>query len=312
MRYTEYEECKLCPRKCGINRYEEMGYCKCTTNIKASRAALHYMEEPCISGKNGSGTIFFSGCSLGCIFCQNYKISRENFGIDISTEKLADIMLRLQDMGANNINLVTGSMYVPTILRCLDTVKNKLYIPIVYNTGGYETAENIQRLKGYVDIYLTDIKYFHSELSSRYLGAENDFKYASEAARLMIRQTGVPKFYEKAGEDEKMLKSGTIIRHLVMPGSRKDSMNILQWMADNLERNSYLISIMSQYTPVHSDLLNERDKESFSKINRLVTSFEYNSVVDKALELGIDLGYMQAKESHGRKYTPDFDLQGLD
>ena len=124
MRYTEYEECKLCPRKCGINRYEEMGYCKCTTNIKASRAALHYMEEPCISGKNGSGTIFFSGCSLGCIFCQNYKISRENFGIDISTEKLADIMLRLQDMGANNINLVTGSMYVPTILRCLDTVKN--------------------------------------------------------------------------------------------------------------------------------------------------------------------------------------------
>ena len=296
--------CMLCPRKCGVDRNHFQGFCKVDSEIRVARAALHYMEEPCISGKNGSGTVFFSGCNLKCCFCQNYQLSHENFGRNISVERLGKIFLELQMKGANNINLVTGTMYVPMIIEALDIVKDKINIPIVYNCGGYENMETIKMLEGYVDIYLQDMKYYDNELAIKYSNAPQYFEYASIATKEMIRQRGKPIFYDKKGEPDKMMKSGVIIRHLVLPGGRKDSMKILEWMHENLEKGSYLISLMSQYTPFY------KSKE-FKEINRLVTSFEYDSVVNKALELSIDEGYMQNKSSANDEYIPDFNLEGV-
>ena len=296
--------CNLCPRKCGADRTNGVGYCGSGSKVKIARAALHYMEEPCISGKNGSGTIFFSGCNLKCCFCQNYQLSHECFGKEISVDRLKNIFLELKEKGANNINLVTGTMYVPFIIKALDNLKYKLNIPIVYNCGGYESIETLKMLEGYVDIYLQDIKYYSDELSIKYSGADKYFKNASKAVAEMIRQTGSPVFYERESEPDKLLKSGVIIRHLVLPGGRKDSMKILKWISENLGRESYLISIMSQYTPFYKS-------KDFKEINRIVTSFEYDSVVEEALRLGIDNGYMQNRGSARREYTPDFDLEGV-
>lgn len=296
--------CMLCPRKCNVNREDILGYCGVGNEIKIARAALHYMEEPCISGKNGSGTIFFTGCNLRCIFCQNYKISHNNFGKVISNERLSEIILGLQDKGANNINLVTGTMYVNEIIKALDRVKHKLNIPVVYNCGGYENADTIEKLSGYVDIYLQDIKYYNNELAVKYSKAPDYFKYASVSTKEMIKQVGNPLFYDKENEPGKMLKSGVIIRHLVLPGARKDSMEILRWISENLDKGSYLISVMSQYTPAYKS-------KDFKEINRMVTTFEYDSVVNEALRLGIDNGYMQNRDSSGKEYTPDFDLEGV-
>lgn len=299
------EKCNLCPRKCNVNRSTTKGFCGVGDEIKIARVALHYMEEPCISGKNGSGTVFFSGCNLKCVFCQNYEISHENFGKVVTTNRLAEIFLELQEKGANNINIVTGTMYVPKIIEALDMVKGKLNIPIVYNCGGYEEVSTIKMLKGYVDIYLQDIKYYSNELAIKYSSAPNYFLDSKKATLEMINQVGQPAFYERENEPEKMLKSGVIIRHLVLPGGRKDSIKILEWLNYNVDKKSYLISIMSQYTPFY------RSKE-FKEINRLVTSFEYNSVVNKAIDLGIDMGYMQYRDSVGSKYTPKFNLEGVD
>jgi putative pyruvate formate lyase activating enzyme len=295
----DYSSCSLCPRECGSDRKNSFGFCRCGDKIKVARAALHFWEEPCISGKNGSGTVFFSGCTLRCCYCQNYRISSGCFGKEVSAERLSEIFLKLQEKGAHNINLVTPTQYLPGILTALDAVKGKLHIPVVYNCGGYEKVEAIKLLKGYVDIFLPDLKYFDSELSHRYSGAADYFSVASAAIIEMIAQTGEPVF-DKDG----ILQKGVIIRHMVLPGGRNDSIKILNWMKANLPEGKYLLSLMSQYTPAFESF---RHKE----INRRVTSFEYDCVTQKAEKLGLTTGFMQERSSAKEEYTPPFDLEGV-
>jgi putative pyruvate formate lyase activating enzyme len=289
--------CKLCPRKCGIDRTKNIGFCGGGANIKAARAELHYWEEPCISGSGGSGAVFFSGCSLKCCFCQNYSISAENFGKEISIERLADIFLELQEKGAHNINLVNPTHYVPWIIKALNEVKLKLYIPVLYNSGGYESTETLKTLDGYIDIYLPDIKYQDSERAKKYSCASDYFDAAAKAVIEMYRQVGK---IEYSGET---LKKGLLIRHMVMPGGSYDSIGILEWIAENLPKDEILVSIMSQYTPSYRS----RD---FAEINRQITKREYNSVIDRVCELGLN-GFMQEKSSADEEYTPKFDLTGI-
>ncbi len=301
------EKCELCPRKCGINRYKETGFCGLNEKIKVARAALHFSEEPCISGTSGSGTIFFSGCNLKCEFCQNYELSHQNFGREITAEQLGKLMLSLQAQGANNINLVTGVMYVPQIMQALDLVQDKLHIPVVYNSGGYENPEIIRMLKKYIDIYLVDVKYFDSEASGKYSKAADYFENVSKCIPEMIAQTGVPVFQDgKHFDDERaLLQSGVIIRHLVMPGLRKDSMKILDFLHENFSPEQYILSLMSQYTPDYHAM-------EHKEINRRVMSFEYDTLVKLALKYGMNQAYIQSRESAVTDYTPAFDFTGLE
>lgn len=294
-----YKECNLCPRECGVDRSISTGFCKSGDKLKVARAALHYWEEPCISGKDGSGTVFFSGCNLKCCFCQNYNISSDCFGKEISVERLGEIFLELQDKGANNINLVTAVQYIPSIIKSLDNVKHKLNIPVVYNSGGYENVQTLEILKDYVDIYLPDIKYFDRELSKKYSLAEDYFERAKEAVIKMIDNAGELKFNDKG-----IMQRGVIVRHMVLPSCYKDSIKILNWINDNLPKDKFLISLMSQYTPFYK-------AHEHPEINRRVTTYEYNKVVDEALKLGLDKGYMQEKSSAKEEYTPPFDLEGV-
>ena len=294
-----YNNCSLCPRDCHVDRSKKVGFCKSSDKLKVARAALHYWEEPCISGTNGSGTVFFSGCNLNCCFCQNYNISNDCFGKEISVDRLGEIFLELQDKGANNINLVTAVQYVPSIIEALDKVKHKLHIPVVYNNGGYESVETLEPLKDYVDIYLPDIKYFDSEISKKYSRAEDYFEKASKAVIKMIDNVGELKFNEKG-----IMQRGVIVRHMVLPSHYKDSIKILNWITDNLPKDKFLVSLMSQYTPFYK-------AEKYPEINRRVTTFEYNKVVDEALKLGLDKGYLQEKTSAKEEYTPPFDLEGV-
>ena len=294
-----YKRCSLCPRVCQVDRSKTDGFCKSSDKIKVARAALHYWEEPCISGMDGSGTVFFSGCNLNCVFCQNYNISNDCFGKEISVDRLGEIFIELQDKGANNINLVTAVQYVPSIIEALDKVKHKLNIPVVYNSGGYESVETLELLKDYVDIYLPDIKYFDSEISKKYSRAEDYFKRATEAVLSMIDNAGELKFNEKG-----IMQRGVIVRHMVLPSHYKDSIKILNWINENLPKDKFLISLMSQYTPFYK-------AEKYPEINRRVTTFEYNKVVDEALKLGLDKGYLQEKTSAKEEYTPPFDLEGV-
>lgn len=291
--------CNLCPRECGIDRYMRSGYCQCSNRIKVARAALHHWEEPCLSGYRGSGTVFFSGCILGCCYCQNYLISQEGFGKEISVDELAQIFLDLQNQGAHNINLVTAAQYLPGVIKALGLVRNRLHIPIIYNSGGYERVEAIQALDGYVDIYLPDIKYFSNDLAWKYSRARDYFQVASAAVQEMVAQIGGPEF-----TDHDIMQKGVIIRHLVMPGGRKDSIAILRWISDNLPRDKFILSLMSQYTPVYKT--NEH-----KEINRRITTFEYESVVEEAVRLGLSNGYMQERASADQEYIPPFDLQDL-
>lgn len=288
----------MCPRMCGIDRKKQTGYCDAGDGIRVARASLHMWEEPCISGKNGSGTIFFSGCSLRCCFCQNYKISAQNFGTDISVQKLCDIMLDLQSQGAHNINLVTPTHYVDKIAQALTKVKDKLKIPVVYNSSGYENTQVLDMLDGLVDIYMPDLKYFSSELSKKYSGSENYFEKASKAILHMYNQVGDIEF-----DDEKMMKKGLIIRHMVLPGAYKDSLKLLDWIGENFDKDKIMISLMCQYTPSYKSA-------EFSEINRRVTSFEYDKVIERALVLGLN-GCMQERSSASDSYVPDFDLRGI-
>lgn len=289
-------KCKLCPRKCGVNRYEQAGFCGAKAETIAAKASLHKWEEPCISYKNGAGTVFFSGCGMHCVFCQNNQISNELFGTEISVQRLADIFLELQNMGADNIDLVTPTHFVPNIIQALDIAKPKLSIPVVYNSSGYERTETIAMLDGYVDIYLPDIKYFSPDVSIRYSGAADYFEYASAAVKAMTEQAGKLTFNKDGG-----LIKGTIVRHLVLPKQRHDSMKIMDWIAENLPSDSVLVSIMNQYTPF--DFI----PDTYPELQRHVTKMEYNSVVDHAAELGIN-GFTQQKSSASDKYVPDFDL----
>lgn len=300
MRLTEnLNPCSLCPKKCGIDRTRQTGFCGCGNGIKAARAALHHWEEPCISGTRGSGTVFFSGCNLRCRFCQNYNISTEGFGKEIPPERLAEIFIELQEKGAHNINLVTATPYLPWVIQALDIVKPSLCIPVVYNCGGYENPDVIKCLKGYIDIFLPDLKFFEKRLSEEYAGAADYFDAASEAVIEMISQTGAPVF-----DEDGILKSGVIIRHLVLPGCRKDSFALLNWISGNLPKEKFLLSLMRQYTPT----VNTRNHPV---LNRRVTTFEYDSVVNEALRLGLAQGFMQEKSSAKEEYTPPFDLTGL-
>ena len=289
------KECKLCPRNCNINRLEgSIGRCKSGINPKIALADLHYYEEPCISGKTGSGTVFFSGCNLSCKFCQNYEISQFGKGYEITIEELALKFLELQDKGANNINLVTGFSFVPQIIEALNIAKNKgLNIPIVYNTSGYESIETLKLLDGYIDVYLPDLKYYYKELSKDLSDCENYFEIASIAIKEMVNQVGVPKFNENG-----LIKKGVIIRHLVLPNHIQNSKKVLKWLKENISKDVY-ISIMAQYFPTYKAL----EKED---INRKLTENEYEKIEDYIYEINLKNGYLQELEDNEEKYVPNF------
>ncbi len=292
-------KCTLCPRNCGADRSNSTGICGAGSSVIVARASLHKWEEPCISYKNGAGTVFFSGCNLHCCFCQNNKISNKLFGKEITDKQLADIFLRLQEDGADNIDLVTPTHFVPNIINALDMVKHKLDIPVVFNCGGYELKETIDMLEGYIDVYLPDMKYFSSDISSKYSNAPDYFEYASEAILAMIKQVGKLTFNSEGG-----LMKGTVIRHMVLPSHRHDSIKLVEWIADNTSRDDVLVSIMNQYTPF--DFISEE----FSELKRKVTKMEYNSVINRAAELGLK-GFTQERSSASEDYVPDFDLSGI-
>lgn len=291
--------CNLCPRLCGADRTKQFGFCGCGDGLKAARAALHFGEEPCISANRGSGTVFFSGCTLRCCFCQNQPISSGGFGKEISVPRLAEIFLDLQAQGAHNISLVTATQYLPWVLPALDLVKPSLHIPVVYNCGGYERVETIRALKGYVDVYLPDLKFFSPELSRKYAMAADYFQVASAAIAEMTAQAGGLS-YDAQG----LLQKGVLIRHLVLPGARKDSLAVLKWIHENLPRDRFLLSLMSQYTP-------GPENPEYPELNRRVTSFEYDSVAREAVRLGLTNGFLQARSSAKKDYTPPFDLTGV-
>ena len=291
--------CRLCPRQCGVDRKKEAGYCGCGTSVKIARAALHFWEEPCISGSRGSGTVFFSGCPLGCVYCQNREISHGHKGKEISEERLAEIFLSLQKEGAHNINLVTATPYVPHVMRALQLAKPALRIPVVYNCGGYERVETIRALESVADVYLPDLKYMSGDLAARYSGAADYFEAAAQAVGEMIRQTGGIVY-----DGEGLMTRGVIVRHLVLPGARRDSIAILRWMSEHLPKGKYLLSLMSQYTPAAG-------LTGYPELSRRVASLEYDSVVAEAVQLGLTDGFMQQRRSADTAYIPPFDLTGV-
>lgn len=294
-----YNSCELCPRKCHINRNINKGICSNTSTLKVARSALHYFEEPSISGTNGSGTIFFSGCNLKCCYCQNKGISNDNFGINISVERLSELMLELQAKNANNINLVTPTHFVPSIIEAIKLARaNGLSIPIVYNTSGYESINTIKLLTGYVDIYLTDFKYFDNKLGEDLSKVKNYFEVASLALEEMYKQVGINKFASNG-----MMTKGIIVRCLVLPTKGTDTKKIINYLYKKYQDNIYL-SIMNQYTPVnHSD--------TFTFLNDKVSDKEYDDIINYALDLGVKNAYIQEGETQDKSFIPPFNLEGL-
>lgn len=291
------KSCTLCPLQCGADRTRVPGACG-AGSLKVARAALHHWEEPCISGSRGSGTVFFSHCTLRCCYCQNFPISAQGLGKEISVERLRDIFLELQAQGAHNINLVSPTQYLPWILPALDGARSMgLTIPIVYNTGGYERVETVRLLAPYVDIWLTDLKYGDDALGQRLSGVPDYFTVARDAIRQMIAQCPLPQY-----DQEGILQKGVIIRHLVLPGQTGDSQKVLDWMA-SLPKGSYIPSLMSQFTPFH--------KAAEAGLGRRITSYEYKKVLNHALALGLEEGFCQDKSSAKEEYTPPFDLEGV-
>lgn len=294
------KNCQLCPRRCGADRTRQApGLCGGGPQVRAARAALHAWEEPCISGTRGSGTVFFSGCPLGCCYCQNYRISAENFGKPLSVPQLAAIFLRLQAQGAHNINLVTATHYAPWVTAALDEARAQgLRLPVVYNTGGYETEQTVRALAPYVDIWLTDMKYVSSALSGEYSAAPDYFAVAAPSLRQMLAQAGPPVL----GADG-LLQRGVIVRHLALPGALHDSLAVLRFLA-GLGPQNFLFSAMSQYTPFYR-------AAQHKALSRRISTYEYRTVVNEAVRLGLTNGYMQEKSSAKEEYTPPFDLEGV-
>lgn len=292
--------CSLCPRKCGVNRTKgELGYCKTDDKLLVSRASLHFWEEPCISGDKGSGTVFFSGCNLGCVYCQNYKISKAQTGKKITVNRLSEIFIELQKQGALNINLVTPTHFVHQIISALKLSKsNGLNIPIVYNTSGYENIETIKMLNGLVDIYLTDFKYFFSDIAKKYSRAEDYAQIAKAALEEMVNQIG-----EVIFDDNKIMKKGVIVRHLLLPGYTKDSKQIIEYLYKTYKNKIY-ISIMNQFTPLETI-------NSFPELNRKITTKEYDKIIDFAISIGVENGFIQEAETSSESYIPDFDNFGV-
>lgn len=290
--------CNICPRNCSAKRSKTLGFCCMGEMPVVSKAYLHMWEEPCISGVNGSGTVFFSGCNLKCVFCQNYKISQENFGIEITTDKLAQIFINLQQKGAHNINLVNPTHFVKQIREALQKAEG-LKIPVVYNSNGYEKAETLRTMEGMINVYLPDLKYYNPEVSRKYSAASDYFEVATAAISEMYRQVGGVVFDENG-----LIKKGMIIRHLILPGMAKQSIKILDWIKANLP-GDILISLMSQYTPYYK-------AEKHPEINRRITRYEYDMVVNHCIKIGLDNGYIQERDSAEEEYIPDFNLEGVD
>ena len=296
-------KCDLCPRKCLVDRKKgEKGICGQTENLKVARAALHFWEEPCISGDAGSGAVFFSGCPLHCVFCQNENIANGTVGKEISLERLVDIFLELKEKGANNINLVTPGHFVPQIVKALDQAKKEgLTLPVVYNTSSYETVDTIRMLDGYVDIYLPDFKYMSPVLSKKYSHAPDYAQVAKAAIAEMVRQTGKAVFVN--GDEDNLILRGTIVRHLTLPGCMEDSMQILKYLHETYGDTIY-ISIMNQFTPL-SNL------EKYPELNRKITDEEYEALVDYAIEIGIEDGFIQEGDTAEESFIPAFDCEGV-
>lgn len=287
--------CNACPRKCNVDRQNTLGYCKSPDKFKLARAALHFWEEPCISGKNGSGAIFFSGCNLGCVFCQNFDISHNCKGVEVSDDKLIDIMKSLVDKGANNINLVNPTHYSAQFLRVFE--KYKPPVPIVYNTSGYDSVETLKLFDGIVDIYLPDFKYIRPDKAKKYSKAENYPQVAEAALSEMKRQVKSDVF-----DDRGIMQKGMIIRHLVLPSNTNASVEALDYLAKNFD-DTY-ISVMAQYVPCG-------DLSDYKEINRPLTQREYDKVVNHILDLGLDKIFVQELEAASDEFIPDFDFTGV-
>lgn len=314
--------CEDCPRECGADRENGIGYCGAGALPKIARAALHFWEEPCISGVKGSGTVFFSGCSLRCVYCQNRKIALGDVGTEVSYERLAEIYLALQEQGAHNINLVTPTHETDAVVRSLEAAKRQgLQIPVVYNTGSYEKVEHLKHLEGLVDVWLPDLKYFSPELSARYSAAPDYFAVAKEAIREMYRQAGKPVFerwqeeveteadgaYEGTqDEDLLLIKRGVIVRHMVIPTHTADSKKIVEYLYRTY-KDDIFISIMSQYTPV----IDPETAKQYPELARKLTEREYDAVVDYAIALGVENAFIQEGDVAEESFIPAFDGTGV-
>ncbi|MBQ3796361.1 MAG: radical SAM protein [Butyrivibrio sp.] len=329
---NEYRNCTLCPRTCGVDRTKKRGYCRELSELHVARASLHMWEEPCISGKRGSGTVFFSGCNMGCVFCQNKTISRGKTGKIISIDRLVDIFFELEDMGANNINLVTGDMFIPTIRKAIDIAKSRgIGIPFLMNTSSYISVETLKSLEGLIDIYLPDFKYIRNQDAIRYSNSPGYVEAAKAAISEMVRQqpecvfgnderlmeqTGKDNVVEEKTPDEAgmnsaskctpeqgMLQKGVVVRHLLMPGMIIQAKLIVKYLYEHYG-NSIYISLMNQYTP-------NGNLSEFPEIDRKVTSSEYDSLIDYAAQIGVINGFMQIGETATESFIPEFDCRGV-
>lgn len=319
MKQNLFDKCGLCPRNCKAERSAGgRGVCGETSALRVARAALHMWEEPCISGKSGSGAVFFSGCPMHCVFCQNARIANGNAGKEITRERLAEIFLQLQEQGANNINLVTPDHYAPALIPALVRAKSRgLSVPVVYNTSSYVHADTLRRLEGLVDIYLPDFKYGRRETAERYAKAPDYPEAAKAAIAEMVRQTGRPEFYEKGsgravsselfndwdGGGEILMKKGTIVRHLLLPGHLQESREILKYLIDTYGTDIY-ISILNQYTPI-------RKFPDYPELNRKITAREYEKVIAFAIAEGIENGFVQEGDTAEESFIPEFDGRGV-
>lgn len=290
------KKCNLCPRNCLVNRYENVGYCRAKAKLKIALASIHMWEEPVISGRDGSGTIFFSHCNLGCIFCQNYKI-RNGYGKEISIKRFSEICLELQSRGANNINLVTPTHYVPLIRKGLIQAKNRgLIIPIVYNTSSYENEVTIESMKGLVDVYLADLKYYDDNYAKKYSNCNNYFEVATKAIGKMVAQVGSPIIHNG------LMKRGVIVRVLLLPGLLEDAKKIIKYLYETYHDNIY-ISIMNQYTPV--------DKYVYEELNNKVAESVYDELVNFAYDIGVRNAFIQEGETQKDSFIPNFNLENV-
>ena len=294
---TNLERCNICPHKCQVNRIKgQIGKCKSGNKVKIALYSIHNFEEPCISGKNGSGTIFFSNCNLNCVFCQNYEISQLGQGKEFEINELADIMIKEQEKGVENINLVTPTSYIIQIAESIKIAKGKgLKIPIVYNTNSYENIESLKLLDGLVDIYLPDLKYYYNKLGKRYSNVENYFEIATNAILEMYRQVGNVQI-----DSNGILQKGVVIRHLVLPNHIENSKKVLKWIKENLD-NKVFVSIMAQYFPTYK-------AKNIEKINRKLTKKEYQEIMEYVDSIGLDNGYVQELGEHEEKYVPKWNI----
>ena len=294
------KSCSLCPRNCGVNRPGgELGFCRTGMDVRIAKVSLHEWEEPCVSGVRGSGTVFFSNCNLRCVFCQNYKISEESYGKDVSINRLAEIFLEQQEKGANNINLVTPTHYVPQIIEAVKISKRDgLMLPILYNTNSYENVETIKSLEGTVDVYLADLKYYSDSHAQKYSGGPGYFLHASKAIEEMSRQVGKP-VIDSGG----ILQSGLIIRHLMLPGLLFDTKKIMDYIMETYGDSVY-VSLMNQYTPMHR-------ASKFPEIDKRLNKRHYESIIQYCLDSGMHNAFIQDPGTANEDYVPDFNLSGI-